>query len=110
MSWWMILIAAFVLLRLARRHRWEQRALRGWPGYFPGLVRGPWWADGSGLHRGHATSAPPPPAVPDPRRDLERTIDAVRQEYVAGRITVQEYERRLDELYRTAEGKRLTGS
>jgi hypothetical protein len=101
MSWWLIVIAMFVLLRLTRRCGWERHALG-----HPRVTRlhgphGTWPA-----HR-QATSAPAGPPALDRGRTLQRTIDGVVQEYVAGRIGVEEYERRLDELYRTAEGKRL---
>jgi hypothetical protein len=124
-SWWLIAIAAFVLLRLSRRRGWESRALRGWPGYFPGPVQGSWRAGGGTWLAGpagsagragrtgrepQATSPSPRPARPDPRREGERTLEALRREYVTGRIEVEEYERKLDELYRTAEGRRLAGS
>jgi len=110
MSWWVIAILVIVVLRVNRRRRWERRLWRGGYGRFPN------WADRSGREglNPSVEQAPLPPAPPapppDPRRDLERTIASVRDAYVAGRITVEEYERRLDELYRTAEGKRLTQS
>ena len=107
MSWWMFAIAIFVLVRIARA-RGCQRAplgLRHGRHFDIGAAQSLPWRQR--LERGHATSSPPVPSAPDPRRDLQRTIETVRQEYVAGRIEVAEYERKLDELYRTAEGKRL---
>jgi hypothetical protein len=92
MTWWMILILVWVILRIASRRNGHELG-------------------GCGARRNlprEATSAPPLAAVPDPRRELERTIEAVRQEYVSGRIEIGEYERKLDELYRTAEGRKLT--
>jgi len=97
-------------MRLIRPRRWERRAFRRWQRERLGWGGPPWRRGEPGRALDQGTSPPPAPAPPrpDPRRDLERTIEAVRQEYVAGRITVAEYERRLDELYRTAQGKRLT--
>jgi len=110
MSWWLIAVVVLVVLRLTRRRRWERRAFGRWQGRQFGWGRPPWDRGLPGRVPDQVRAAPPPspPPLPDPGRDLERTIDAVRQEYVAGRITVEEYERRLDELYRTAQGKRLT--
>ncbi|NJD11307.1 MAG: DUF1707 domain-containing protein [Gemmatimonadetes bacterium] len=105
MSWLVIAIIAIAVLRVTRRSRWRRRALRARYGQFPP------WADRSwraGIGRpGERAPLPAPAPSPNPQRDLERTIAAVRDAYVAGRITVEEYERKLDELYRTAEGKRL---
>jgi hypothetical protein len=97
----MIVVIVFVLVRLLS-HR-ERGQLGGWQTRRDRL-RG----FRSELREPDATSGAAPPALPDPRRDLQLTIEAVRQEYVNGRITVEEYERRLDELYRTAAGRNLT--
>lgn len=106
MSWWAIAIVVFVLLRVVRRSREARGVLRTRYGEFP-----PWpgrsWRGGAGQPGDPALPASPAPPLPDPRQELERTIAATREAYVAGRMTVEEYERKLDELYRTAEGKRL---
>jgi len=93
MSWWLIAIVVFVMLRLASRRGCERHAFGARPA--------------GRLHSRQATSSTSTPPALDRRRVLQHTIDGVVQEYVAGRIGVEEYERRLDELYRTAEGKRL---
>lgn len=100
MSWLMIVVIVFVLVRLLS-HR-ERGQLDCGPRRY--RMRG----FRSGGRELSATSVRPPAPLPDPRRDLQATIEAVRQEYVNGRITVEEYERRLDELYRTPAGRTLT--
>jgi hypothetical protein len=114
MAWWGWLLLAFVFFKVLRRraygmgcgmHRQRMRTY-GW-GWGPGVVvidtgeRGSRCGSrGTRERQREREAAPEPPVSLSPSEQRERAISELRRRYVADDITVEEYERKLDELLR----------
>lgn len=102
---WVLVVLFFVLRAIRHRHGFERLERRRWRGELSAPGEG--WAKGSpgseekpSVDEAAAVPRVPPPA-PAPQLS---PVDQLQQDFVAGRITVEEYEAGLDRVFAGRDG------
>ncbi len=96
MEWMIFILVCWVAVRFlgvatgrGRGERWEERRLR----------RAERWEERR-LGRAERRGVTPPPVRVAPPKPVETPEEKLRRQYVEGTLSVEQYERELDRLYR----------